>query len=71
MLTNSFQITLFWICLAICAGVLIATLYLTSMHRKSISAPQPFHRSLIIEIIWTTIPFLILAILILPAVFIV
>ncbi len=59
---------IFWICVAI--GVVVFGIMIWSIifHRKSLGhAPASFHESLKIEILWTTIPFLILCLIAIPA----
>ena len=52
---------IFKICVVICIGVFAVLIYSIIKHRKSRGAePASFHESTTVEIIWTTIPFLIL-----------
>lgn len=58
----------FWVCLAIAAIVFGVIIYAIIFHRKSKGAVAAnFHDSLIVEIIWTTIPFMILVAMSIPA----
>jgi heme/copper-type cytochrome/quinol oxidase subunit 2 len=41
--------------------VLIATMACVIWHRKTVRDPAPFHTILMVEIIWTLLPFLITA----------
>ena len=59
---------IFWICVVICVGVFAVLIYSIINHRKSKGAvPATFHESTTIEIIWTTIPFLVLVGMAVPA----
>jgi len=59
---------IFWICVVVCIGVFAVLIYSIMMHRKSKGAvPATFHESTTVEIIWTTIPFLILVGMAVPA----
>ncbi len=59
---------IFEICVVICAAVFAVLIYSIINHRKSKGAkPASFHESTTIEIIWTTIPFLILVGMAVPA----
>ncbi len=59
---------IFKICVVICAGVFAVLIYSIFKHRKSKGAkPASFHESTTVEIIWTTIPFLILVGMAIPA----
>jgi cytochrome c oxidase subunit 2 len=59
---------IFKICVVICAGVFAVLIYSIIKHRKSRGAkPASFHESTTVEIIWTTIPFLILVGMAVPA----
>ncbi|MGD8309826.1 MAG: cytochrome c oxidase subunit II, partial [Chromatiales bacterium] len=59
---------IFWICVVICVGVFAVLIYSIVNHRKSKGAkPASFHESTKVEIIWTTIPFLILVGMAIPA----
>jgi len=59
---------IFEICVVICCGVFAVLIYSIINHRKSKGAkPASFHESTTIEIIWTTIPFLILVGMAVPA----
>jgi len=57
-----------WICVIIGIGVFGAMLYSIVMFRKSKGAqPAHFHENTFIEILWTTVPFLILISMAIPA----
>ena len=59
---------IFWICVVVCAGVFAVLIYSLLTHRKSKGAvPATFHESTTVEIIWTTIPFLVLVGMAVPA----
>jgi cytochrome c oxidase subunit 2 len=59
---------IFWICVVVCIGVFAVLIYSIMTHRKSKGAvPATFHESTTVEIIWTTIPFLILVGMAVPA----
>jgi cytochrome c oxidase subunit 2 len=59
---------IFWICVVVCAGVFAVLIYSIMTHRKSKGAvPATFHESTTVEIIWTTIPFLVLVGMAIPA----
>ena len=59
---------IFKICVVICIGVFAVLIYSIIKHRKSKGAkPASFHESTTVEIIWTTIPFLILVGMAVPA----
>ena len=59
---------IFWICVVVCAGVFAVLIYSIFTHRKSRGAvPATFHESTTVEIIWTTIPFLVLVGMAVPA----
>ena len=59
---------IFWICVVACVLVFAVLIYSIFMHRKSKGAvPATFHESTTVEIIWTTIPFLILVAMAVPA----
>jgi cytochrome c oxidase subunit II len=59
---------IFEICVVICVGVFAVLIYSIINHRKSRGAkPASFHESTTVEIIWTTIPFLILVGMAVPA----
>ncbi len=56
------------ICVVVCAAVFAVLIYSLMTHRKSKGAvPATFHESTTVEIIWTTIPFLILVGMAVPA----
>jgi cytochrome c oxidase subunit 2 len=59
---------IFWICVVVCVGVFAVLIYSIFTHRKSKGAvPATFHESTTVEIIWTTVPFLILVGMAVPA----
>ncbi len=59
---------IFWICVVVGVGVFAVLIYSIMMHRKSRGAvPATFHESTTVEIIWTTVPFLILVGMAIPA----
>ncbi|MDH3559555.1 MAG: cytochrome c oxidase subunit II [Gammaproteobacteria bacterium] len=59
---------IFWICVVVCAVVFGILIYSIIYHRKSKGAkPATFHESTTVEIIWTTIPFLVLVGMAIPA----
>jgi cytochrome c oxidase subunit 2 len=59
---------IFIICVVVCVGVFAVLIYSIMTHRKSRGAvPATFHESTTVEIIWTTIPFLILVGMAIPA----
>jgi len=59
---------IFAICVVVCIGVFMVLIYSIMTHRKSKGAvPASFHESTTVEIIWTTIPFLILVGMAIPA----
>jgi len=59
---------IFTICTVVCIGVFAVLIYSIFTHRKSKGAvPATFHESTTVEIIWTTIPFLILVGMAVPA----
>jgi len=59
---------IFWICVVACVAVFAVLIYSIFKHRKSKGAvPATFHESTTVEIIWTTIPFLILVAMAVPA----
>jgi len=58
----------FWICVVVCVAVFAVLIYSIMTHRKSKGAkPADFHESTTVEIIWTTIPFLVLVGMAIPA----
>jgi len=58
----------FWICVVVCVSVFAVLIYSIMNHRKSKGAvPASFHESTTVEIIWTTIPFLVLVGMAVPA----
>jgi cytochrome c oxidase subunit 2 len=59
---------IFWICVVACVLVFAVLIYSIFTHRKSKGAvPADFHESTTVEIIWTTIPFLVLVAMAIPA----
>ncbi len=59
---------IFWICVVVCVCVFAVLIYSLMTHRKSKGAvPATFHESTTVEVIWTTIPFLILVGMAIPA----
>ena len=59
---------IFWICVAACVIVFAVLIYSIFTHRKSKGAvAAEFHESTTVEIIWTTIPFLVLVAMAVPA----
>jgi cytochrome c oxidase subunit 2 len=65
---HSLHMTIFYICVAIAVIVFGIMLYSILRHRKSLGAKaKPFHESTLVEIIWTTIPLLILVAMAIPA----
>jgi cytochrome c oxidase subunit 2 len=64
----SLHMLIFEICVVICVGVFAVLIYSLVKHRKSKGAKAAsFHESTTVEIIWTTIPFLILVGMAIPA----
>lgn len=62
------HIWLLWICLAIFVGVFGVMFYSVLKHRKSVGYKAAnFHHSTMVEVIWTTIPCLILIVMAWPA----
>jgi len=59
---------IFWICVGACVIVFAVLIYSIFTHRKSKGAvAAEFHESTTVEIIWTTIPFLVLVAMAVPA----
>ena len=59
---------IFWICVVACVLVFAVLIYSIFTHRKSkVAEPADFHESTTVEIIWTTIPFLVLVAMAVPA----
>ena len=59
---------IFWICVIACVATFAVLIYSIFKHRKSKGAvPATFHESTTVEIIWTTIPFLMLVGMAVPA----
>jgi cytochrome c oxidase subunit 2 len=59
---------IFWICVVACVIVFAVLIYSIFTHRKSKGAvAATFHESTTVEIIWTTIPFLVLVAMAVPA----
>jgi cytochrome c oxidase subunit 2 len=64
----SLHMTVFWVMVAIAVVVFGTMLYSIVMHRRSKNPkPATFHHSTAVEIVWTTIPFVILVALAVPA----
>jgi len=62
------HMTIFWICVTIGAAVFGVMFYAIIYHRKSLGATAAhFHESTTVEIIWTLVPFVILAAMAVPA----
>ncbi|HSW71623.1 MAG TPA: cytochrome c oxidase subunit II transmembrane domain-containing protein, partial [Gammaproteobacteria bacterium] len=62
------HMTIFWICVAIGIVVFGVMLYAIINHRKSLGVkPADFHEHLSLEIFWSVLPFIILAIMAIPA----
>ncbi|HSW70409.1 MAG TPA: cytochrome c oxidase subunit II, partial [Gammaproteobacteria bacterium] len=62
------HMTIFWIC--VCIGVVVfgVMLYAIVNHRKSLGVkPSEFHEHLSLEIFWSILPFVILAVMAVPA----
>ncbi len=58
----------FWICVVACVITFAVLIYSIFAHRKSKGAvPATFHESTTVEIIWTTVPFLVLVGMAVPA----
>lgn len=65
---HALHMTIFWVCLSIAVVVFSVMFYAIIWHRKSKGAKAAhFHKSLVVEIIWTFIPCLILIAMALPA----
>ena len=65
---HGLHMTIFYICVVIAIVVFGIMLYSIIRHRKSLGAEaKPFHESTLVEIIWTTIPLLILVAMAIPA----
>jgi cytochrome c oxidase subunit 2 len=65
---HSLHMLVFWICVVVCIAVFAVLIYSIIKHRKSKGAvPATFHESTTVEIIWTTIPFLVLVGIAIPA----
>lgn len=59
---------IFWICVAIGVGVFAVMFYSIFAHRKSKGhKAAQFHESTLVEVIWTTVPFVILIFMAIPA----
>ncbi|MDQ2994108.1 MAG: cytochrome c oxidase subunit II [Pseudomonadota bacterium] len=62
------HMTIFWVCVAIGVIVFSVIIYSIFAFRKSKGAvAATFHSSLIVELIWTIIPFIILVVMAIPA----
>lgn len=65
---HGLHMTIFYICVVIAVVVFGIMFYSILRHRKSLGATaKPFHESTLVEIIWTTIPLLILVAMAVPA----
>jgi len=65
---HDLHMMIFWICVIACLLVFAVLIYSIFKHRKSKGAvPADFHESTTVEIIWTTIPFLVLVAMAVPA----
>ena len=65
---HGLHMTIFYICVAIAIIVFGVMLYSIIRHRKSLGVTaKPFHESTLVEIIWTTVPLLILVVMAIPA----
>ncbi len=65
---HGLHMTIFYVCVAIAIVVFGIMLYSIIRHRKSLGATaKPFHESTVVEIIWTTIPLIILVVMAIPA----
>lgn len=65
---HGLHMTIFYICVVIAIVVFGIMLYSIIRHRKSLGAEaKPFHESTTVEIIWTTIPLIILVAMAIPA----
>ena len=65
---HDLHMLIFWICVIACLLVFAVLIYSIFTHRKSKGAvPADFHESTTVEIIWTTIPFLVLVAMAVPA----
>ena len=65
---HGLHMTIFYICVVIAIVVFGIMFYSIIRHRKSLDATaKPFHESTLVEIIWTTIPLLILVAMAVPA----
>jgi cytochrome c oxidase subunit 2 len=59
---------IFWICCAIFVGVFGVMFYSLFRHRKSVGHQAvQFHENVVVEVVWTVIPFLILLLMAFPA----
>lgn len=62
------HMVVFWICVVACVAVFAVMIYSIMNHRKDKGAvPATFHESTLVEIVWTTIPMIILVALAVPA----
>lgn len=65
---HGLHMLIFWVCVAIAVVVFGAMFYSVFAHRRSVHPkPADFHESTTVEIIWTTIPFIILISMAIPA----
>lgn len=65
---HGLHMLIFWVCVAIAVVVFGAMFYSVFAHRRSVHPkPADFHESTTVEIVWTTIPFIILIAMAIPA----
>jgi cytochrome c oxidase subunit 2 len=65
---HSLHMIIFYVCVAIAIVVFGIMLYSIIRHRKSLGVEaKPFHESTLVEVIWTTIPLVILVAMAIPA----
>jgi cytochrome c oxidase subunit 2 len=65
---HQLHMTIFWICVVIGIGVFSVMFYAIIYHRKSLGVkPAHFHENIMVEIVWTLIPFGILVVMAIPA----
>lgn len=62
---NNLHLAVFWFCIFISIAAFVALIYALIIHRKPSNNKTSKHSAL--EIIWFIIPFIILALLIIPA----
>jgi cytochrome c oxidase subunit 2 len=63
---NQWHMIAFWVCAGVSLVIFCVLIYSLIQFRKT--KKTHFHRSLVSEIVWTTIPFLILIALTIPAI---